>query len=173
MRTLRATTVERIRELRRHRGMTQQGLADRINFLGAPIDRTAIAKIEKGSRELTLSEAFAFAWALDVAPVHLFVPTDDEDPIHIGPNMEAPPAEMRAWIRGDRPMFQDPRVYFSMVPKSEFRAGYGAAHDAAAPISIDTEAVTGAQTAQTDHTIDKWELPWGDQWARDHETDDA
>ena len=125
MRTLTDTTAQRVRELRKARGMTQQGLADRVALLGTPIHQTVIARIEKGTRELTLREAFHFAWALDVAPVHLFTPTDDE-PIDIGPNMQAEPHEVRAWIRGQWPLFQDARVYFSMVPEEEFKAADGA-----------------------------------------------
>lgn len=120
MRTLHTTTIERIRELRNKRAMTQQGLAERLNLLGAHIDRTAIAKIESGDRQLTLTEAFQFAWALDVAPVHLFVPTDDDKPIRLGAQLEASPREMRLWIRGKSPLHQERRAYFSTVPKDEF-----------------------------------------------------
>ncbi len=127
MRTLRETTIERIRELRLQRGMTQQGLADRLNQLGAHTDRTAIAKVEAGSRELSLVEAFQYAQALHVAPVHLFVPTDSDEPIQIGPNLQASPYEVRAWIRGGRPLgMQDPRLYWSAVPETEFKAADGA-----------------------------------------------
>lgn len=121
---LRETTISRIREIRKMRGMTQQGLADRLNQIGARTDRTAVAKVESGKRELSLREAFQYAYALHVAPVHLFVPTDSDEPINIGPNLEASPAEVRAWIRGQRPMpFQDPRAYFSTVPENEFPSG--------------------------------------------------
>ena len=123
MRTLRETTIERIRELRQARGMTQQDLATRLSQLGARVDRTTVAKVEKGTRELSLGEAFQYAWALHVAPVHLFVPTDSDEPINLGPNMEASPAELRAWVRGLRPMFQDARAYFSTVPPGEFERG--------------------------------------------------
>ncbi len=102
--------------------MTQQGLADRLNQVGAHLDRTAVAKVETGGRELSLMEALQYAWALHVAPVHLFVPTDSDEPIQIGPNMEASPAEMRAWIRGERPLHQEQRAYFSTVPENEFEA---------------------------------------------------
>lgn len=122
MTTLRETTVRRIRELRGARGMTQQDLATRLSLLGARVDRTTVAKVENGSRELTLGEAFQYAHALDVAPVHLFVPTDSDEPISLGPNMEASPAELRNWIRGFLPIFQDPRVYFTVVPLSETKA---------------------------------------------------
>jgi transcriptional regulator with XRE-family HTH domain len=140
MLTIRDTTNARIRELRQQRGMSQQGLADRLNLLGGRFERTIIAKIENGSRELMLQEAFQFAYALDVAPVHLFVPTDSDDAINIGPNMTATPAEVRAWIRGRYPMFQDPRHYFTSVPESEFDDAHDALRHwrAIAPIQVST-----------------------------------
>jgi transcriptional regulator with XRE-family HTH domain len=126
MRTLKDTTAERVRTLRKRSTMTQQGLADRLAQLGARIDRSAVARIESGERDLSLEEAFQFAWALDVAPVHLFVPTDGDEPIEIGPKVQASPDEVRKWIRGRDPLLTDPRVYFTAVPASEFGAADGA-----------------------------------------------
>lgn len=141
LKTLRQTTAEQTRELRKRRGMTQQDLADRLNHLGAQIDRTAVAKIEAGNRELALAELFAFALALDVAPVHLLVPIDSDEPIRLAPNLEASPYETRAWIRGAMPLFQDPRAYFSTVPTTEFEAADGALADwlRTSPIQVTTE----------------------------------
>ena len=142
MRTLKDTTTDRLRVLRKERGFSQQALADKLGLLGTQIDRTAIAKIEAGTRELSLSEAFQFAQALDVAPVHLFVPVDadPDEEIALGENMTAGPEELRAWIRGDMPLFpQDPRIYFSAVPRHEFKAEKIAAYEASAAISIRTK----------------------------------
>lgn len=137
---LHQTTAEQIRTHRTHRGMTQQDLADRLNQLGARVDRTAVAKIEAGKRVITLSEAFTFALALDVAPVHLLVPTDSDEPIRLAPDLEASPNEVRAWIRGAMPMLQDPRVYFSAVPLTETKpAGDAlAAWEQTSPIQVST-----------------------------------
>jgi transcriptional regulator with XRE-family HTH domain len=141
MRTLRQTTAEQIRTFRTRRGMSQQGLADRLNQLGARVDRSVVAKVESGKRAVSLEDAFRFALALDVAPVHLLVPIDSDEPIHLAPNMEAPPHEVRAWIRGFMPLFQDPRVYFTSVPKKEFQAADGALADwlRTSPIQVTTE----------------------------------
>jgi transcriptional regulator with XRE-family HTH domain len=120
--TLRATTATQIRAYRTRLGMSQQDLADRLNQLGARVDRTVVAKVESGKRAVSLEDAFRFALALHVAPVHLLVPTDSDEPIHLAPNLDAPPHEIRAWIRGFLPMLQDPRIYFSAVPRSEAKA---------------------------------------------------
>jgi transcriptional regulator with XRE-family HTH domain len=139
--TLREQFAEQIRETRKRRGMTQQGLADRLNQLGAQIDRTAVAKTERGTRELALPELFAFALALDVAPVHLLVPIDSDEPMRLAPNLEASPYEARQWIRGFLPLLQDPRPYFTIVPQSEFEAANGALASwlQTAPIQVTAE----------------------------------
>jgi transcriptional regulator with XRE-family HTH domain len=129
VKSLSQTSVERIRELRKSQGWTQQGLADRLNHLGAQTDRAAVAKVETHKRGLALNAAFQYALALNVAPVHLFVPVggppgsanDPPEPIMLGPNLTCSPAEARKWIRGELPIYpyQDPRIYFAMVPREE------------------------------------------------------
>jgi transcriptional regulator with XRE-family HTH domain len=122
MRTPHDVAIERIRQLRKRHGYTQQQLADQLNLLGAQTDRAAVAKVELGQRGLSVNEAFLFAAVLNVAPVHLFAPTDDDDPISLGPNMTVTPHEMRRWVRGEQPLgsWQDERIYYSEIPKEEF-----------------------------------------------------
>lgn len=60
----------RVGEIRRVRGLSQAELAKRIG-----VDRTTLNKIENGSRaDVSISQLFAFAEALGVAPVHLLTP---------------------------------------------------------------------------------------------------
>jgi transcriptional regulator with XRE-family HTH domain len=105
--------------LRKRHGWTQQDLADRLNSLGAHTDRAGVAKVETGKRGLSLNEFFQYAQALDVAPVHLVAPPNSDESISLGPNMECSPAELRAWIRGRLPIFQDVPTYFTEVPPGE------------------------------------------------------
>jgi transcriptional regulator with XRE-family HTH domain len=113
---------ERIRSLRKGRGMTQLQLAERLTALGSPIDRVAVAKLENGQRGLPLDEALLFALALDVAPINLFLPLDDED-IQIAPKVVVPLAAARRWVAGTRPLdAQDQRVYYTEVPEKDFLA---------------------------------------------------
>ena len=58
VKTLRDTTAERIRSLRIRNGISQQGLADRMNHLGARVDRSVIAKVEGGKRAVSLEDVF-------------------------------------------------------------------------------------------------------------------
>jgi transcriptional regulator with XRE-family HTH domain len=117
--------AERIRALRKRHGWTQQQLADRLRGLGSPIDRVAITKIEAGQRGLPLDEAFLFAFALDVAPINLFLPLEDED-VQIAARTVASSALLRGWVVGEQPLGgpdggQDPRLYFSEVPMWTFQ----------------------------------------------------
>jgi transcriptional regulator with XRE-family HTH domain len=128
LKTADETTRERIRELRKRHAWTQQDLTDALNRIGAQTDRAAVAKVELGQRGLSLHEALQYAYVLDVAPVHLIVPLDDDEKLALGANVvDCTPAALRAWIRGQRPLItQDPRVYFTEVPLKEFQAMRGA-----------------------------------------------
>ncbi len=120
--------ARRMKELRQRRGWTAAELADRCAEIGMPeLNRSVIANIESHRRKyVTVDEAFTLAYALDVAPIHLLVPTtldpDFESTIYgVAPDRFLPVAETRAWIRGDfSPGGIDPRIYHSEVPKEEF-----------------------------------------------------
>jgi transcriptional regulator with XRE-family HTH domain len=125
MKTPQEAARERIRELRQAHAWSQQDLADVLNDRGLPVDRATVARVELGERGLSLDETFLYALALGVAPVHLIVPTgtkdgDSDEPLRIGTHEDISPAELRAWIRGERHFFvQDPRTYYMNVPVSE------------------------------------------------------
>ncbi|MDP2948908.1 MAG: helix-turn-helix transcriptional regulator [Chloroflexota bacterium] len=69
----------RIREARRRSGrkVTQQELVARLQTIGLEIDRTAISKIEAGTRPVTDVEIVAICKALGVKVATLF-PDDEE-----------------------------------------------------------------------------------------------
>jgi transcriptional regulator with XRE-family HTH domain len=102
----------------------------------------SLAKIEAGIRSrVTLDEAMALALALNVAPVHLFLPRDDDADVEITSKVHARAADVRAWVRGERPVpHVDEVAYRQEVPDSERRPQTFAstlreiadAHDAAA-----------------------------------------
>ncbi|MFE5852518.1 helix-turn-helix domain-containing protein [Streptomyces sp. NPDC056500] len=82
-------------------GITAQSLADRCTALGLPIDRTVVAKLEKGVRQtITVGELMVFARALDVPPVALLfdlrAPTTE-----VLPEVEANTWDALKWMTGE------------------------------------------------------------------------
>jgi transcriptional regulator with XRE-family HTH domain len=115
------SVARRVRALRARHGWSQQDLVDKLTNFGMPIDRSAIARLENGRRGVSLAETMHLAFALNVAPIHLLVDPDGEEPITPTPGDTLEPEEARKWIRGELPLvFQDPRVYFSEIPEAEF-----------------------------------------------------
>lgn len=96
--------ARRLREAREARRWRQQDLADAMSKLGMPIDRTTLAKIEKGQREVRLDELVALAAALDIAPLHLFLPIEGDEPVRLAPKLTVDQIHARQWARGRRPL---------------------------------------------------------------------
>jgi transcriptional regulator with XRE-family HTH domain len=96
---------KRVREARKRKNWTQKQLAERLAGLGQSFDQSRVAKVENGQIALTpLRDVFAFAMALDVAPIHLIVPLEDEMPAEITPKYDVPAPVAREWIRGNAPL---------------------------------------------------------------------
>jgi transcriptional regulator with XRE-family HTH domain len=121
------TVAERIKRLRKARGWSAEQLAEACADAGMPeLNRSVIANIESRRRKhVTVEEALALAYVLDVAPVHLFVPIDTfdgDDWYMAAPDRFLPVSYARVWVRGEWcPPGCDPRTYFSEVPAEEFR----------------------------------------------------
>ena len=112
----RAVLRERMKTIRKHQGLTQEGLADKLTEQGSPIDRASLGKIETGSRGISLDEAVAIALALDVSIAHLLVP-DSPVPIQIGKWRIAGGGRYAQWVRGGRPLpSQDDRSFEREIP---------------------------------------------------------
>lgn len=117
----------RVAELRKRKGWSAAKLAKACAAQGMPkLNRPVISNIESGRRQgVTLEEMMVLAVVLDVAPVHLFVPIDDDDAYLdyylATPETYLTAAEARAWVRGGHALnIQDPRTYFSEVPREDF-----------------------------------------------------
>lgn len=64
-----------------------------------------IANIESGRREyVSLDDLYVFALAFDVAPAHLMVPWENEEPVTVAGDRTEPAGLVRAWVRGARPL---------------------------------------------------------------------
>lgn len=128
----------RLRDARLSRRWKQQDLADAMAAIGHPINRATIAKIEKGAtgvggavhgssrptgstqaRPVSLTEAVAFAVALNVAPVNLFVPISGDDKVQLTPSRVVETSTAQRWARGDESLDPDgdDRFYRSQSPR--------------------------------------------------------
>lgn len=92
------------------------------------LNRSVIANIESGRRKyVTVDEVFTLAYVLDVAPIHLMVPTDVDETFDVeryqpAPERFLPIPAAREWTRGGYcPPGVDPRVYYAEVPRDEWR----------------------------------------------------
>lgn len=121
----------RVQEVRRRRGWTASQLADRCSEIGAPkLTAQAIANIENGRkdkitgrrrRDITIDELMALATALEVAPVHLLVPLDDDTAYEVTPEREVPAFAARDFVRGFTPLGgMDVRWLWSEMPANEY-----------------------------------------------------
>lgn len=126
----------RMKDAREAAGIAQTELSRRLEELGYTLKRSAIADIESGRRRVTLDDALAISAALGVAPLHMIVPFEDEDPISTDAAdrgiFNAPvglkvggirllPIEARRWITGrqiysDADLSQWERYYIEEVP---------------------------------------------------------
>jgi transcriptional regulator with XRE-family HTH domain len=157
----------RIAEARKRRAWTQEALASRLREIGhRDADRTLVAKIESGARrEITVTELLTFAVALDVPPVHLLAPLEDDAPVAVTSKITPPARLLRKWIRAEQPMWSKEsgagnwRAYLLAFPESELQdaleqAQFGQARStdglAAEFLEVDTQSAAKAQERAED-----------------------
>lgn len=91
--------------------------------VGVSWDRSIVANLENGRRaSVSVEELLALAYVLNVAPIHLLVPSGDQsEPYVYLPNGWAANREVvRAWIAGRRPMHgQDFNRFVAAVPATD------------------------------------------------------
>jgi transcriptional regulator with XRE-family HTH domain len=114
--------ARRMRELREKRRLSGARLAERMREAGIPWQRDTVANLENGRRaSVGVDELLALAAVLEVAPTHLLVPLEDEQPYEITPGRVEPSGTVRDWVRGYITLNgTDPRNYFSETPANEF-----------------------------------------------------
>ena len=112
----------RLREVRRLKGWTQQQLADELASIGVRLDASGITRMERGSRGVTLDDVIAIAAALGVSPLHMFIPLDNDDMVNAAPGISADVLDVRAWIRGQRPLrdSDDDRLFYAQTPDRDW-----------------------------------------------------
>lgn len=104
---------EQVRRVRVRKGWTtQQALADRLKALGYDMDRSAVARLETGKRGVSLDESFAIAAALEVSPLSLVLPRNEDEPVSVAPDLTVSTAAAREWLRGEEPLPGQDRQFF-------------------------------------------------------------
>ena len=83
--------------------MTAQGLADRCAELGHPLDRSVIAKLEKGHRlTVTVADLVVLAKALDVPTPLLLYPLGAAETVEVLPGVFRATWDTVKWFTGSR-----------------------------------------------------------------------
>lgn len=95
--------ARRLKRYRERRGWTQDDLAREIRGVGWTVDRAQVAKIETGTRNISLDEAVNIAWALGLPPALLYLPLGESHDVAIAPDVIVHPDLARKWIAGTGP----------------------------------------------------------------------
>jgi transcriptional regulator with XRE-family HTH domain len=102
--------AERIKEMRKARGLTTRTLAERCAQLGAPqISAPVLMNIESGRRDpdgrrrrdISVDEWAVIAYALGVSPLVLLLPGDD-GPYALTPQLSTTARAVYDWLVGER-----------------------------------------------------------------------
>jgi len=122
-----------VRIARENKRWKQSDLVARLEELGYTQWRqTKVAKIENGeTKRLSLEDALALAAALGVKFEHLITPWDGD--VEVAPKLVRPAAEVRLWLRGERPLVAaDERIFYfgDLVPDSDAKSYLRSADEA-------------------------------------------
>lgn len=100
------TVAENVKRLREHRGMTIYALSGALDKAGRPITPSAIAKIEKQQRQVTVDDLTALASALRVSPMTLLLPwaVTADTPVEVTGAGTASARDVWQWADGVRPL---------------------------------------------------------------------
>lgn len=110
----------RVREERDRQRLSLRELADRVNALGSGLDRSTLARIERGETRGNLDTLFALAAALGVAPIHLMLPREDDAEIKLVGKRRLTAGAARAWIRGVKLLDDsNPSAYVAAMSPAE------------------------------------------------------
>lgn len=94
--------AQRLRRLRERRGWSQEQLASRLADRGLVWQRTTVAKVEAGSRQVTVDELVAVAFVIGVSPAALVVPPEMLETLAVTPSNELDAGMVWHWIAGQQ-----------------------------------------------------------------------
>lgn len=78
-----ATVAGNVKRLREIQNMTIYSLSGALETAGRPITPSAVAKIEKMQRQVTVDDLMALAIALEVSPSALLLPLTDDPKVQV------------------------------------------------------------------------------------------
>ena len=97
--------AQRVREARNRLNWKQTDLANELDRLGYPMDRTTIARLENNDRKVSLNDFMAICIALSISPLHMLIPVEEEgeeaQQIAAAPEYLVDRAAMARWVKGD------------------------------------------------------------------------
>lgn len=117
-----AAIGKRVEHYRTKNKMTVQAVADACaEEMGVPLDRSVIAKLEKGLRQgISVGELIAIAKAIGVPPILLVFPLGQEDSeeVEVLPGFMANTWEVVKWFTGEQsfPQQDENGRYYTMQP---------------------------------------------------------
>ena len=103
---------ERVAEVRRAQGITQEALAEAMQGVGIDWGRVVVAKLEKGIRPFVkVDEFLALCVVLEISPVDLLVPIylGEYQPYRVAPDVAAAAGNVREWVRGEDLLIAAPK----------------------------------------------------------------
>lgn len=101
---------QRVRAWRRHRGLTQQQLLERVTGWGLSMSRPTLLRLERGERPFTVEELLVISVALDVPPLLLLLPLGQEGEVDMAPMLRMAPETAVEWLLGQEPPVLEGRV---------------------------------------------------------------
>ncbi|MFD6822488.1 helix-turn-helix domain-containing protein [Streptomyces sp. NPDC060085] len=101
-----ASVAENVKRLRERRNMTIYSLSGALDKVGRPITPSAVAKIERQQRQVTVDDLAALAVVLGVSPSALLLPLDDStaNSIEVTGGGAVPADVAWDWADGQRPL---------------------------------------------------------------------
>ncbi len=93
-----------VARLRRARGWSTERLSDRLRELGVLLHPTAITKLEKGDRGVSLDEAFALAAAFEVPLSLMALPLREDADVALTPTTHVYAWRVWEWLHGLEPV---------------------------------------------------------------------
>jgi transcriptional regulator with XRE-family HTH domain len=92
-----ATVAANVLRVRKARGLSVYGLSDLLRDAGRPISPSAVGKVERGERQVSVDELMALAVLLQVSPSALLLPLTDDPNVTVEITGRGPVAADDAW----------------------------------------------------------------------------